>query len=792
MARLKDTPAAPTEAPRYALAWAALFYALCTLALGHEALGGGFLVNPTSDQYIAGYPYRDFAAQVLRTTGSFPLWNPYLNAGTPYVAGMHGDIFYPSFLLRMVLPTDVAMTWGFIVHVFLAGLFTYGFLRAVGLGFYAALLGGVAYMMSGQVASFVSPGHDGKLFVSALFPLALWMLVRGVRDGRVWSWGVLAVTVGLGVLSPHPQLLQYMLLASGAFALYLAFGGLSDVKPARSVAIRRLAFALGAVVLGGLIGAVQYLPVFGYVDWSPRAGGAGWEHAISYSMPPEELVNMYLPQFSGILERYWGRNQIHLHSEYLGVAVLVLAGAAFGHTGRRRSFTWFWLGTFIVTLLWALGGFTPFYSLVYALVPGTKYFRAPSTILYVVTFAVAVLAAVGTERVLRRDVGPRYAIGWMAAALLVGLIAAAGGWTNVAVTIAGPERYEAVLANAPDVVLGAWRSFVFVALAAATLLLTRRGRLPYHVAGTALAVIVASDLWSVLRAYWRFSPPAAEIYASDPAIEYIKRQPEPGRVLAWPVRELPGLAPRDVMLTGSGLMQHDVRQVLGYHGNEIGRYRTVYQTSGALFSPNFWQLYNVRYFLTNAGELPLEGAKRLVGPVKDAAGSTVYLYGLPGENPAAWVAPAIVKAPDEVTLATILDPRFPVASTAIFDTSAAVTARTDLQAPPAPLPIKASFSRYEPGHITLQLDAPAPAGSALVVSENYYPGWRATVDGRPATVGRANYTLIGVELPAGARNVDLTFHSGPYETGKVVTWVAIVLAAALIAGGVLVDRRRRV
>ena len=43
---------------------------------------------------------------------------------------MHGDIFYPTFLLRMVLPTDVAMTWGFIVHLFLAGLFTFGFLRA--------------------------------------------------------------------------------------------------------------------------------------------------------------------------------------------------------------------------------------------------------------------------------------------------------------------------------------------------------------------------------------------------------------------------------------------------------------------------------------------------------------------------------------------------------------------------------------------------------------------------------------------------------------------------------------
>src|SRR5690606_30762443 len=96
-------------------------------------------------------------------------------------------------------------------------------------------------------------------------------------------------------------------------------------------------------------------------DWSPRAGGAGWEHAISYSFPPEELINTYLPQFSGILEHYWGRNGIHLHSEYLGAAALFLVLAAFGRKGGiRRSFLWFWTGVFVISLFWALGGFTPF------------------------------------------------------------------------------------------------------------------------------------------------------------------------------------------------------------------------------------------------------------------------------------------------------------------------------------------------------------------------------------------------------------------------------------------------
>src|SRR6266513_795548 len=293
---------AALPAPRFALGWAALVYALGTLSLGYPALAGRFLVSPHSDQYIAGYAFREFGSTTLRATGHFPLWNPYLFGGMPYISAMHVDIFYPTFLLRMVMPTDVAMTLGFIIHIFLAGLFTFGFLRALGYSFYGSLIGGLAYMMSGQIASYVSPGHDGKLFVSALFPLALWILYRGIRGGKTWTWGAFALIIGLCVLSPHPQLLQYTLLASGAYALFLAFATLDGVKLPRTIAVRRLGAALVGVIIGLAIGAVQYLPVREYVKWSPRAGGlADYRMATSYAWPPEELLNAYLPQFSGML-----------------------------------------------------------------------------------------------------------------------------------------------------------------------------------------------------------------------------------------------------------------------------------------------------------------------------------------------------------------------------------------------------------------------------------------------------------------------------------------------------------
>jgi len=122
---------------------------------------------------------------------------------------------------------------------------------------------------------------------------------------------------------------------------------------------------------------------------------------------------------------------------------------------------------------------------------------------------------------------------------------------------------------------------------------------------------------------------------------------------------------------------------------------------------------------------------------------------------------------------------------ALFDTAATVKA-VQLTALPEPLAIKARTTRFDPGAIDVELDQPAPNGSALMVSENYYPGWSAVVDGKPANIGRADMTLIGVELPAGARKVELRFSSEPYRKGKTVTIVAVLLALGWwAAGGVL-------
>lgn len=787
-----------TDIPRFATAWAALIYAVSTLTLAWPAFGGKFLVGPHSDQYIAGYPFREFGAAMLRQTGSFPLWNPYQFGGMPFVAAMHGDIFYPTFLLRMIMPTDVAMTWSFILHLFLAGLFTFLFLRRSGFGFAGALIGGLAYMMSGQVASLVSPGHDGKLYVSALFPLLLWALFVGVREGKRWAWGIIALVVGLDVVSPHPQMLQYSLLAAAAYALFLAIRDFRAKRTTQPQMLRRLVAALGAVVMGGLIGAIQYLPVIEYVAWSPRAAGIGqYERATSFAWNPQELFNVYLPQFTGMLDAYWGPNGIHFHSDYVGVIVLMLAGAAFiGLRGdSKRSDVLFWTITLVIMVLWSLGGHTPFYELPYHLIPGTKYFRAPAMIFFIGTIGISVLTASGVEKILGGKVSLKYAMGWTIFAAVIAILGLTGGLTNFAQTIAPEGRVEIVDANAKALMVGALRSFFFVALTAGAIFLFNVGRLNRRIMTAALVVLCVSDLWSILREYWIFSPPAAQLYASDPAIEFLRKLPQPARV--YPLGD--GGEVDVARYNGAELMVHDLRDVVGYHGNQIGRYNVLTDfvdgpeagMKRILGVPNVTQLTNTQYILTNTDQVGkiLPGMTLAFGPVQDAHGQPAYVYKLPVNAPFAWTTPVIVKAPDDAVLSTLLDPRFDVTRAALFDTSAAVTAAGNVRELPAPTGVAVTVDQYAPGHVTMTLNAPAPAGSALIASENYYPGWLATVDGKPGKIGRAQYSLIGVELPAGARHVDLTFTSPSYEKGKLITLLALALTALLIAGGLFVERR---
>ena len=239
-------------------------------------------------------------------------------------------------------------------------------------------------------------------------------------------------------------------------------------------------------------------------------------------------------------------------------------------------------------------------------------------------------------------------------------------------------------------------------------------------------------------------------------------------------------------------MVHGVRIVDGYHGNELGRYDAFLQQD-MIANPTVWALLNTEFLLVNTDSIAIPGVRRVVGPVRDAAGTIVTLYELPGEHPFSWVAPV----GDRVSGMRYGHPKHPHGDEQLRvqrrDIRCGVEGRgREGQHAPAAARAGPSVTISMPtvGHIALTLSDPAPKGSALVVSENYYPGWHATVDGKPATAERADLTLIGIALPEGAKKVELNFSSDTYKEGKSITLAAIVIAILAVLAGLFVPGQR--
>ncbi|MGH2603697.1 MAG: hypothetical protein ACRDJ9_30475, partial [Dehalococcoidia bacterium] len=348
---------------------------LWIVILALPMLGGQWLAAPWGDQYAAGFAFRSWGAEQWRALGHAPLWNPMLFGGLPFIGAGHGDIFYPTSFLRLVLPVATVINLGFVLHYIAAGMLTYAWLRKLGVSWTGAVVGGLAYQLSGILASLASPGHDGKLFASTALPLAFLALVIALRDRRWVGYPLLALSVGLAILG-HFQLAYYFCVAIGIFALYLAFWDRPRTESLAPVA-GRLGMALVAVVVGFGLTAIQILPFFAYIPYSPRAqayelaGITAYQSATLYAIPWNHVPEFFLANFVGSVHTYWGSNAGKLHSEYLGLPVIALAmlGAA---DRERRRLIWWLGGIGLLFLLVSMGASTPFYRLWYELMPLMK------------------------------------------------------------------------------------------------------------------------------------------------------------------------------------------------------------------------------------------------------------------------------------------------------------------------------------------------------------------------------------------------------------------------------------
>lgn len=784
----KKTPTAqvPFE-PKHPGLVATACFSLWIAILSLPMLSGAFLASPYNDQYSSGYAYRAWGAEWWRKLGHVPLWNPDLFGGMPFIAGMHGDQLYPTALLRLVLPTHVAMNLGFVIHYVLAGVFTYWFLRRWRVSWTGAVVGGLAYQLSGVIGSYVSPGHDGKLFVTAMLPLLLVGLTLGVRDRRLEGYAIGALAVGLIMLSPHPQMAEFALLAAGLFTLYLVFGDGAVTAPRDRVIA--LGLALAAVIVGVGIAAAQYMPFYAYIAYSPRAASVlndfAWSAA--YGIPWSHVPEFVIPRFTGetFSGTYWGPNGLKLHSEYLGLVAVALAVVGAMDRGRRRMVLWL-LAIAAVFLLIGLSDSTPFFRLWWEFVPFAKSTRAPGMALFIVSFVTATLAAFGTDRIARGE-APRFATVAMIVGGAVALLGVAGLFGAMTETFG--ERVEVTLgypSQAAGVAAGAavrWSSFaagIALALAGLVIMLRGRNRLSTRAAPFALVAIVGTELWLNARPFWMYSRAPETLFGSDAVKARLHSIRPPFRV--WDVDD----AKQQIhsVYPGAALMADDISQLYGHQANEPHTFDvlTGRQGQGSYFeragNPRILDLFAVNYLIVRAAAAPesIPGFKRTVSNVPTSSGVTATLFEREPQVPYARFIPAAATQPSlDQTVTAVLSPSFPVDRLVLLDSvGGALT-----PANPLPEAVKdpITIDEWVPGRMHVRLATAAPSAGYVLVSENWDTGWRATVDGRPVPVRRGDGTLITVPVSAGAQSIQLSYESAGYDRGRVIAIVSLLIVA---------------
>jgi hypothetical protein len=226
-----------------------------------------------------------------------------------------------------------------------------------------------------------------------------------------------------------------------------------------------------------------------------------------------------------------------------------------------------------------------------------------------------------------------------------------------------------------------------------------------------------------------------------------------------------------------------VSQVIGYHSNELRAYDNLLNRAGGfrnILNARLWDLLGVRYVIAAQGSgFPdsLPGFHRRFSGATTSAGTVVNLFEADAATaaPYARLVPAAAKAPAEQAIQALNDSRYDYGGLVILDSTAALDP-PPIAAMPRALAVKAMVTAWAPGKMTVQLQPDAPQDAYLLVAENWYPDWTATVDGQRAPVYRGDVAFITVPVPAGAKEVQLSFVSRDYPQGKMITLVSVLLA----------------
>ncbi len=687
------------------------------------------------DQFYAFGVYE--AAELFQ--GRLPLWNPYAYGGSPFLADVQSAIFYPLSLLTVGLS---GISGGFspagleieaLLHFFLASFFTYLFVRRLVGSRVGALVSAIVFAYGGYLTSY--PVQQlAILEVNIWLPLVLLLVDLAVATGRRRYTVLAGLSLGVSLLAGHPQSSMYLLYLS---AIYLLARARWAGRP-----LSASAADLGLFLVVGIgLAAVQLVPSAEYMWLSTRSQAAYSEMASGLQF--FDLLQLLLP---GSVTTMW--------PIYVGILPLALAAVALAIRPRAQAI--FWASVAAVALVLSLGGNTFAYGPFYLFVPGFDLFRSQERAMFLFSFSMAVLAGVGASTLLRGLVGEERerlgrlsrSVGWLALIAFLAVLLFQYGWTDAG--LSGSSRFRSLLSSSVFLLLVLGMSWA--------LLRARLGSfMGRRFLSMAMILLVLVDLFTI-NGYKGLPEEGAEnLWRTTPLIGIPQGDPDIFRLSnEW---QLPGNY-------GCVFRLEDIG------GASPLKIRWYDELASAVPEARLWRLMNVKYVITyrKAVSAPSE----IVYQEAQGDGAS-YLHRLADLAPRAFVAyKARGGVVDDEALRLLADEEFDPFEEAIL-------------AGPVPPGLSGGTGASSSARILerspqrLVVEVEAEAEGLLVLSEVFYPGWKAWVDGDEVAILRAQHALRAVPVARGTHRVVMTFEPLSVKIGLAVSALALVLSLGFLA-----------
>ncbi|HSD98454.1 MAG TPA: YfhO family protein [Patescibacteria group bacterium] len=338
------------------------------------------------DNFHLNIPLKYFLVDSIKK-GDFPFWNPYILGGMPYAADLNVGTFNPFNFLYFLFPIPRALTLHVILDLFLIGSFEFMLLKQK-VSRYSALLGAIIFMLSGTVFLFTS--NVTILHVILFIPLLFLFVEKFTFSKKAKYFLLLILTQVLQIISGHPQITYYTIFFISLYILFqknLPF-------------YKRFWQVVFYIIFSVSISSFQLIPFFELVLHSSRPINS-LAYASSGSLSISHIITIFFPTFFGtkLFGTWWG-SQITLFG-YISVAgLLFLLVGLFSTKFKDKNFFAFSL---MLSFLLSFGKAGILFFLFYYLVPGWSAFRSPADVFVMTTFFAAIFAAEGFEYILQKQ-----------------------------------------------------------------------------------------------------------------------------------------------------------------------------------------------------------------------------------------------------------------------------------------------------------------------------------------------------------------------------------------------------